>query len=55
MVFEELLSLMTAMGEKPFRASQVYAWVFRRGVLAIDEMTDIKRNSARGLRPRVTT
>src|SRR3990172_11149627 len=43
MVFEELLSLMTAMGEKPFRASQVYAWVFRRGVLAIDEMTDIKK------------
>lgn len=43
MVFEELLSLMTSMGEKPFRANQIYAWVFRRGVLAIDEMTDIKK------------
>src|SRR3972149_6493495 len=43
MVFEELLSLMDAMGEKPFRAKQIYAWVFRRGVLSIDEMTDIKK------------
>src|SRR3990170_5494775 len=43
MVFEELLSLMDAMGEKPFRAKQIYAWVFRRGVLSIDEITDIKK------------
>ena len=38
---EELKGLMARLGEKPFRAGQVYRWVFGRGATDIDAMTDV--------------
>lgn len=32
-----------AWGEKPFRARQIMQWVYQRGVLDFDEMTDMSR------------
>lgn len=40
LTFEELKSFITEIGEKPFRAKQIYAWL-HRGVTSFDEMTDI--------------
>ena len=38
-----LKSLFEGMGEKPFRAEQILKWVHQRGVLDLDEMTDISK------------
>jgi 23S rRNA (adenine2503-C2)-methyltransferase len=36
-------ALVTSLGEKPFRARQVYRWLHRKGAAALDEMTDVPR------------
>ena len=33
---------LVQMGEKPFRAKQIFAWVYR-GARSFDEMTDISK------------
>ncbi len=40
---KELGELLVAMGEKPFRSRQIYAWLHQRLVTSFDEMTDISR------------
>lgn len=42
MTFEELKMFLEDMGEKSFRAKQVYTWLYR-GVTSFDEMTDISK------------
>jgi len=39
--YDGFLRLAAAMGEKPYRAGQLYKWVYARGISSIDEMTDI--------------
>lgn len=39
----ELREYVTSLGEKSFRASQIFAWIYRRNVTSFDEMTDISR------------
>jgi len=39
--YDGFLRLAMEMGEKPYRAGQLYKWVYARGVSSIDEMTDI--------------
>ena len=39
----DLTRYVTSIGEKPFRAGQIYSWLFKRGVLSIDEMTDVSK------------
>ncbi len=41
--YPELLGLVASMGEKPYRAEQIYAWVFHRRAEGIDSMTDISK------------
>jgi len=41
MTYEDFLALSAAMGERPYRAGQLYKWVYARGVSSIDGMTDI--------------
>lgn len=40
---EKLRTLFVDMGEKPFRAQQVMKWIHQRGVIELDEMTDISK------------
>jgi 23S rRNA (adenine2503-C2)-methyltransferase len=40
---EELGMLVERMGEKPFRARQLFRWVHHRGVASLDQMTDLPR------------
>ena len=41
---EQLIHLCTQMGEKPFRARQLMQWIHQRGVIDLDEMTDISKS-----------
>lgn len=41
--YEELLAEIKALGEKPYRAEQIFRWVFQRRVASIDQMTDISK------------
>ncbi len=36
--------LMASLGERPFRARQVLAWLYRKGVSRIQDMTDLSRD-----------
>ncbi len=53
---EEWRETMQSLGEKPFRAEQVFRWIHERGVLDPDQMTDLakplrERLKADGLTP----
>jgi len=41
--YEELLALIKELGEKPYRAEQIFRWVFQRRAAGIDQMTDISK------------
>lgn len=38
---EELMALLTSMGEKPFRARQLYEWMHKKLAAGYDEMTNL--------------
>ncbi len=40
---KELSDFIEMMGEKPFRARQIFKWLHQRGVSSFDEMTDISK------------
>ena len=46
---EEWREVMQRIGEKPFRAEQIFRWIHERGVLDPDQMTDL----GKGLRERL--
>lgn len=39
--FKELQDLLASWGEKPFRARQIYRWIWKEGVQNFDEMTNV--------------
>ena len=41
--------LVGALGEKPYRARQLYRWLHHRGAASLDEMTDVPRALREGL------
>lgn len=51
MTYEEIEALMLSLGEKKFRAKQVYEWVHQKSVVSIDDMT----NLSKGLRDKLKT
>jgi len=40
---KELSDFLTELGEKPFRAKQIFKWLHQRGAVSFDEMTDISK------------
>ena len=38
---QELKDLLVSMGEKPFRAAQIYTWLHQKQVTSFDEMTNL--------------
>ena len=44
MTMEELKEFMTEIGEKPFRAKQIYAWLHQQLVTSWDEMTNLSKS-----------
>jgi 23S rRNA (adenine2503-C2)-methyltransferase len=43
MSLEELGVLVERMGEKPFRARQLFRWIHHKGAASLDDMTDLPR------------
>jgi 23S rRNA (adenine2503-C2)-methyltransferase len=41
---EALGALVAGLGERPYRARQVFRWLHRRGAASLDEMTDVPRS-----------
>lgn len=41
---EQMESMVTGMGEKPFRARQLMKWMYKRAVGNFDEMTDLAKS-----------
>ena len=46
----ELTDFITNAGEKPYRAKQLYRWLYEKGVTNIDDMTDIPEKSREALK-----
>ena len=42
MTFEELSGWVASLGEKPFRAKQIFEWVYR-GAKSVQEMTNLSK------------
>ncbi len=40
---EELFTELAKLGEPPFRAKQIWNWIYARGIKSFDEMTNIKK------------
>lgn len=49
LTFEELKSFLADLGEKPFRAGQIFSWL-HKGVTDFDEMTDLPLSLRKKLR-----
>ncbi len=47
-----LAELVAALGERPFRARQLFRWLHRNGAASLDEMTDLPRALREVLRTR---
>jgi len=47
--FEELLLLFTEMGEKEYRARQLFNWMYERNIESFDEMTNFSKDLRRRL------
>ena len=47
MMIDELKELMTQIGEKPFRAKQIYSWLHEHLVTSYDEMANLPKNLIR--------
>ena len=41
---DALTSFITGLGEKPFRAKQLYKWLHQRGATSFEEMTDLSKD-----------
>ena len=40
---KELTGLLENLGEKPFRARQLYQWIHEKGVVSYEDMTNISK------------
>ncbi len=51
---EELKKEIAALGEKPYRASQLGGWLYKKAALAFEEMTNLPQDFTDKLRARYT-
>jgi 23S rRNA (adenine2503-C2)-methyltransferase len=42
--YPQLLDYCVRLGEKPFRATQLFQWIHQRGVSSFDDMTDVAKS-----------
>jgi len=42
--YEQLITYFDSIGQKPFKATQVYDWLYKKRVSSFDEMTNIKKD-----------
>jgi 23S rRNA (adenine2503-C2)-methyltransferase len=51
---DQLKAELIAIGEKPFRAKQIWSWIYVRGVTSFDEMTDVSKKLREVLKENFT-
>lgn len=51
---EEILAVFEKKGEKPFRAKQVYEWLWKRSARSFDDMTDLSKDLREFLKTNFT-
>ena len=51
---DRLVPLVVALGEKPFRARQLFRWLHQKGAASLDEMTDVPRSLRAALAERTS-
>jgi 23S rRNA (adenine2503-C2)-methyltransferase len=49
---DELKSALTAIGAEPYRAAQIFRWLYKVGVTSFDEMTDLGKELREKLKSR---
>src|SRR5919204_3673221 len=42
--FSELAALVARLGERPYRARQLYSWLHRKGAASLEQMTELPRS-----------
>lgn len=47
---DELKNEIISLGEKSFKATQIYSWLHKKGAVSFDEMTDISKNLRENLK-----
>lgn len=47
---DELKNEIVSLGEKSFKATQIYSWLHKKGAVSFDEMTDISKNLRENLK-----
>lgn len=52
---EEFANLLCQEGEKPFRAKQIFHWIYEKKVCDWDQMTDLNKNLRSCLKEKFTT
>ena len=51
---EDLTQYFISRGEKPFRAEQMFKWVYGRGETSLDQMTDLSKNFREQMKSHIT-
>ena len=51
---EELQTFFAQIGQKPFRAKQVYEWMHKKQAVSIDEMTNLSKELREQLKRECT-
>ena len=54
MNLKELTEFVTALGEKPFRAKQLYQWMHQKLSVSFDEMTNLSTSFRNTLKQECT-
>ncbi|MFA5085150.1 MAG: 23S rRNA (adenine(2503)-C(2))-methyltransferase RlmN [Candidatus Omnitrophota bacterium] len=49
---DELIKELVRMGEKPYRAAQIFRWLYKMGVKSFDDMTDLNKELREKLKER---
>ncbi len=49
---EELQAYVQSIGQKPYKAKQIYTWLYKKRACSFDEMTDIKKEVIEDLKGR---
>jgi 23S rRNA (adenine2503-C2)-methyltransferase len=50
--FSELTAMLAGLGKETFRAKQIVKWIYARGVVSFDEMTDLSKGLRDDLKQR---
>lgn len=54
MLLPELEAFVAELGERPFRAKQIYRWIHQRGARSVEEMTDLSKDFRKKLSENAT-